>query len=64
MINTPVQDKAAKSSSENAAGDKPSSDKTPPAGTHDQPHLTDPDKTPGSGMLPGKENGDVEGPTG
>jgi len=26
--------------------------RTPAAGPHDKPHLTDPDKTPGTGTLP------------
>jgi hypothetical protein len=36
----------------------------PPAGEHDKPELTDPQKTPGTGILPDEEQPDVEGPTG
>jgi hypothetical protein len=35
-----------------------------PAGPHDRPGLTDPGKTPGSGMLPDDPAPDVEGPSG
>ena len=35
-----------------------------PAGTHDKPELTDHHKTPGSGMLPDKDDAEVEGPSG
>ena len=38
----------------------------PPAGPHDKPELTDPLKTPGTGMLPtsGKKDIDVDSSTG
>ena len=39
-------------------------DEISPAGTHDKPHLTDEHKTPGTGVLPDKDDADVEGPTG
>lgn len=35
-----------------------------PAGPHDKPELTDHHKTPGSGMLPSKDDDEVEGPSG
>ncbi len=35
-----------------------------PAGTHDKPELTDHHKTPGSGMLPSKDDDEVEGTSG
>jgi hypothetical protein len=38
--------------------------KVPPAGPHDKPELTDPQKAPGSGMLPDADEPEVEGPTG
>jgi hypothetical protein len=38
--------------------------KTPPAGPHDKPELTDSEKAPGTGILPEEEQPDVEGPTG
>jgi hypothetical protein len=50
----------------NRALDKqPKSDQdVSPAGPHDKPKLTDPHKTPGTGMLPDGESKEVEGPTG
>lgn len=41
-----------------------SDQKTPPAGPHDKPELTDPEKAPGTGILPEEDQPDVEGPTG
>lgn len=38
--------------------------KTPPAGPHDKSDLNDPEKTPGTGILPEEDQPDVEGPTG
>lgn len=38
--------------------------KTPPAGPHGKPELTDPEKAPGTGILPEEDQPDVEGPTG
>jgi hypothetical protein len=38
--------------------------KIPPAGPHDKPELTDPSKTPGTGILPEEDQPEVEGPTG
>jgi hypothetical protein len=39
-------------------------EKTPPAGPHAKPELTDRDKTPGSGALPDKHQPDADGGTG
>ncbi|MGB3445465.1 MAG: hypothetical protein WBA48_02060 [Xanthobacteraceae bacterium] len=39
-------------------------EKIPPAGPHDKPELTDPEKAPGTGILPEEDQPDVEGPTG
>jgi hypothetical protein len=39
-------------------------EKISPAGPHDKPDLTDPHKTPGSGVLPESDSPEVEGPTG
>lgn len=36
----------------------------PPAGPHAKPSLTDPEKTPGSGMVPKPGTSKVEAPTG
>ncbi|MGX9393835.1 hypothetical protein ACWX0K_13385 [Nitrobacteraceae bacterium UC4446_H13] len=38
-------------------------EKIPPAGPHDKPELTDPEKAPGTGILPEKDQPDVESPT-
>ena len=38
--------------------------KTPPAGPHDEPELTDKEKTPGTGILPEEDQPEIEGPTG
>ena len=38
--------------------------KVPPAGPHDKPELTDPEKAPGTGILPEEDQPEVEGPTG
>ena len=38
--------------------------KVPAAGPHDKPELTDPEKAPGTGILPGEDVPEVEGPTG
>jgi hypothetical protein len=45
------------------AGHRPA---TPPAGPHQADHLTDDDRTPGTGALPGKSGteGDVDAGTG
>ncbi len=49
----------------NARVDKPKADpKTPPAGPHDKPELSDEKNTPGTGMLPEDDQTDVEGPSG
>jgi hypothetical protein len=39
-------------------------EKIPSAGPHDKPELTDPEKAPGTGILPEEDQPDVEGPTG
>jgi hypothetical protein len=39
-------------------------DQPPPAGPHDKPKLTEPAKTPGSGILPEQDAPAVDGPTG
>jgi hypothetical protein len=51
---------------ENREVDKrPKNDRTiPPAGPHDKPGLTDPAKTPGTGILPDEDVPVVDGPTG
>jgi hypothetical protein len=38
-------------------------EKIPPAGPHDKPELTDPEKAPGTGILPEEDQPDVESPT-
>jgi hypothetical protein len=38
--------------------------KPSPAGPHDKPELTDPAKTPGTGILPEEDTPVVDGPTG
>ena len=38
--------------------------KESPAGPHDKPELTDEKKTPGSGMLPDRDDKNVEAPSG
>jgi hypothetical protein len=38
--------------------------KSPPAGPHAKPELTDKDKTPGSGVLPEADETQTEAPTG
>lgn len=44
---------------------KPAKDPKPsPAGPHDKPELTDEKKTPGSGMLPDRDDKEVEAPSG
>lgn len=43
---------------------QPRDDGISPAGAHHKPHLTDERKTPGTGMLPEKDDPEVEGPTG
>jgi hypothetical protein len=40
------------------------SEKMPPAGPHAKPELTDKDKTPRSGVLPGPDEKETEAPTG
>lgn len=39
-------------------------EKIRPTGPHDKPELTDPEKAPGTGILPDQDQPDVEGPTG
>jgi hypothetical protein len=39
-------------------------EKLPPAGPHAKPELTDKEKTPGSGVLPGHDEKQTEAPTG
>jgi hypothetical protein len=39
-------------------------DKLPPAGAHAKPELTDPEKTPGTGVIPDPDQKDVEAPSG
>jgi hypothetical protein len=46
------------------ADDSKTKRETPPAGPHDKPELTDPAKTPGTGVLPEKDAPTVDGPTG
>jgi hypothetical protein len=38
--------------------------KTPPAGPHDEPELTNPSKTPGTEILPEEDQPEVAVPTG
>jgi hypothetical protein len=51
-----------KNDPENRRDDK--RDQPPPAGPHDKPKLTEPAKTPGSGILPEQDAPAVDGPTG
>ena len=43
-----------------ASGAKPASPAMPPAGPHAEPHLTNPDATPGTGSLTATDHGEVE----
>jgi hypothetical protein len=43
-----------------AAADKPPVSAMPPAGPHAEPHLTNPDATPGTGSLTKTDHGEVE----
>jgi hypothetical protein len=63
---TPFRSPDMMENPKNRAFDKqPKSDQdVSPAGPHDKPKLTDPHKTPGTGMLQDSESKEVEGPTG
>lgn len=63
---TPCRSSNVMDNSKNRAFDKQpkSNQDVSPAGPHDKPKLTDPHKTPGTGMLPDSESKEVEGPTG
>ncbi|MEA2857311.1 MAG: hypothetical protein QOH98_1632 [Methylobacteriaceae bacterium] len=43
-----------------ASGAKPAPAAMPPAGPHAEPHLTNPDATPGTGSLTATDHGEVE----
>ncbi|WAJ29225.1 hypothetical protein [Antarcticirhabdus aurantiaca] len=48
-----------------ADADKPgTAAKSPPAGPHARPDLTDPDKTPGTGSLPDADKDEADASTG
>lgn len=59
MVNDKTAREAIEGGSGKASGGKPS-DSHPAAGPHAKEHLTDHDKTPGTGSLPSKESADTD----
>lgn len=54
------EDKKAQTAVEQAKPETKSGSAKPAAGPHAQEHLTDHEKTPGTGSLPDKRSGDID----
>lgn len=57
---SPDQQKPAPGDAQSSANDTRQGKPMPPAGPHSEPHLTNPDATPGTGSLPSADHEDVE----